>query len=273
MNAVSNLGHQRFGETDDVVFVVIFQKRREGEATRVGGVIVGAVIVHGPVHELKIAIGAVSVRVEEIDKTHFPEAQFQAAHGEFAEERGGSAVGTNFFAAERNDLVPHEPGDIGSLAERRVADDVEVEEARNAKRFAESMPPGFLDVAQELRRLRDPQTSIESEHTRTSVLCFRREAVFSLVRRMKRGMPLGNKIGLAGNPQPVPFTMGKHDHSRIISGRSGGFSGGLRSLQGSIGLLCRDHAKWKKAEAGKEQLPRAMSWERKPHINYSEPIV
>jgi len=37
---------------------------------------------------------------------------------------------------------------------------------------------------------------------------------------MKRGMPLRNKIGLAGEPQAVPLGVRKHDHGRIIRRRS-----------------------------------------------------
>src|SRR5208337_833758 len=116
VNAVGNLGHQGFGETDNVIFVVIFEEGGESKSAGVGGVIVGAVVVHAPVHELEIGVGAVGVEVEEVGETHFPKAQFQAASGEFAKQRIGSAVGGDSLSAERNDLMPHEPGDIGRLA-------------------------------------------------------------------------------------------------------------------------------------------------------------
>ena len=175
----------------------------------------------------KICVGAVGVEVEEIGQAHFAEAEFEAALGKFSKEGVGSAVGSDFLAAEGNDLVPHEARDVGSFAERGVADDVEVEEAGDAEGFAEAVAAGFLDVAEELGRFRDAQSGVESEHARTGVLRFGREAILSLVGRMKRGMPLGNKIGLAGKPQAVPLCVRKHDHGRIIR-RRGGSVGGSR---------------------------------------------
>jgi hypothetical protein len=76
---------------------------------------------------------------------------------------------------------------------------------------------------------------------------------------MKRGVPLRDKIGLAGDPQAVPFGVGKHDNGPIIRRWNGSDGGGFRSLERKIGLLRRDSAKRKKTETGKEQLPRASS--------------
>src|SRR5258706_7633188 len=147
MNAVGDFGHERFCKTNDVIFIVIFEKRRIGKAASVGGVIVGAVVVHGPVHELEITVGAISVEVEKIGQAHLPEAKFKAAFGEFLKQGVGSALGGDFLAAERNDLVPHQAGDVRRFAESGIAHDIKVEKAGGAEDFAQAMAAGFLDIA------------------------------------------------------------------------------------------------------------------------------
>jgi hypothetical protein len=168
--------------------------------------------------------------------------------------------------------VPHETGNVGSLAERGIAHDIEVEKAGDAESFAESMAAGFLDVTEKLGRFRDAQTGVEGEHARTRVLGFRSEAVFSLVRRMKRGMPLGNEIRLAGKPDAVPLPVGKHDQSRLVRRRDWSVGGGLGCLKRGNGLLRREGADGEEVEAGQKQSLAQASWRETSHINYSEPI-
>ncbi len=54
MDAIGDLGHQSFGEARGPVPVVVLEHGGEGEAAGVRGVVVGAVVIHRPVHELKI---------------------------------------------------------------------------------------------------------------------------------------------------------------------------------------------------------------------------
>jgi len=49
-----------------------------GVAARVGGVVVGAVVVDGPVHELHVAVGAGGVDVEDVGRRHLADAQLEA---------------------------------------------------------------------------------------------------------------------------------------------------------------------------------------------------
>ena len=272
VNAIGDFWHQRFGEADDVILIVIFHEHGEREAPGVGGVIVSAVVVDSPVHELQVCVGAVSVEVKEIGETHFAEAKFEAAFRKFAEEGVGSAIGSNFLVAERNDLVPHEARHVGSLAERGIADHVEVEESGDAESFAEPVAAGFLDIAEELGGFRDAQTGVESEHARTGVLGFRSETVFPLVRRMKRGMPLGDEIRLAGEPDTVPLGVGEHDQSRIVRRSDWSVGGGLGCLNRGNGLLRRERADGEEVQAGQKQSLAQASWRETSHIHYSELI-
>jgi hypothetical protein len=89
---------------------------------------------------------------------------------------------------------------------------------------------------------------------------------------MERRMPLGNKIGLAGEPEAIPLGVGKHCDQRIIGRGNGSFCGCCGSLGRSIGLLRRESLERKQAEARKEQVLGAISWKGWRHINYSELI-
>jgi len=66
--------------------VVIFEHCREGKAAGVGGVIVCAAVVDGPVHELEIRVRAVGIEVKKIGQTHFAETNFEAAQWQTAEK-------------------------------------------------------------------------------------------------------------------------------------------------------------------------------------------
>ena len=56
MNAVGDFGHQRFRKAHVHAMVVIFDHRAEGESARVRRIVVRAVVVDRPIHELKIGV-------------------------------------------------------------------------------------------------------------------------------------------------------------------------------------------------------------------------
>ncbi len=86
VNAVRHLGHQRFRESHGPMPVVVFHHCGVGKTARIRGIVVGAVIVERPVHELEIAVRAVRVHVEKIHQAEFSEAKFQAPHRQFLEQ-------------------------------------------------------------------------------------------------------------------------------------------------------------------------------------------
>jgi hypothetical protein len=207
IDAVGHLGHQRFRKPHGPVAVVVLHHRGIRVAARVRGVIVGAVVVERPIHELEIAVRAVRVQIEKIHQAEFSEANLEAPHRQLREERQRSSLGGCFLTAERNDLMPHQASRIGSLAEQRIAHHVQIRKARNAQRLPDPVPAGFLDIAEKFSRGIDPHSRKQSQHAGRSVLSFRRKAVRSLVGRTKRGVPLRNNICLPGKPEAVRLKM------------------------------------------------------------------
>jgi hypothetical protein len=119
-----------------------------------------------------------------------------------------SAAG--FFAAERNHLMPHQASCVGGLAEQWIPDHIKIREPAEAERFADPMPSGLLNVKEEFRRIVEPQPRKEGQHTGSGILRFGRKTVWPLVRRVKSRVPLGDEIGLPGNPDAAQFGMRKH---------------------------------------------------------------
>jgi hypothetical protein len=58
---------------------VVLKEGGKREAASVRGIVVGAVIVHRPIHELEISIRAKGVEVKEIGQAEFSEAELQPA--------------------------------------------------------------------------------------------------------------------------------------------------------------------------------------------------
>ena len=87
VDAVRHLGHQRFRESHGPMAVVVFHHRGIRVAARVRGVVVGAVVVERPIHELEITVRAVRVQIKKIHQAEFSEANFEAPHRQLREER------------------------------------------------------------------------------------------------------------------------------------------------------------------------------------------
>ena len=104
-----------------------------GVASGVGGVVPGSVVVDGPVHELKVGVGAYGVEVEDVGNAHFAEAQVEAVGGDPGSEGVGGAFGVGLGvcrrAAEADGLVELDAGEVGLGAEAGISDYVEVGEA------------------------------------------------------------------------------------------------------------------------------------------------
>src|SRR5208282_1936106 len=71
---IGDFGFQDFGVAKDETGLVILDEQAVGVAVRIGGVVVGGVIVDGPAEELEMAIGADGVGVEKIHHAEFAEA-------------------------------------------------------------------------------------------------------------------------------------------------------------------------------------------------------
>src|SRR5262249_34715388 len=153
-------------------------------------IVKGTVVVHGPIRELKIAVGAVSVEVEEICRAHLAEADFDASLGKLREERKRRAVADDFFAAQRNDLGPHQASYVRGCADCGSSHYVDVSESGYTQGFADAVPSGGLHVAKELSAAGEAQPGEQCQDTGSGFLRVSGEAVASGVGRMKLGMPL-----------------------------------------------------------------------------------
>src|SRR5713226_9142495 len=112
MDAVGDLGHESFGETRGPVPIVVFHHGAKRKAPGVRGIVVSDTVVDGPVHELKICVAPVAVYIEEIDNAQFPESNLDAALWQFAKERKRSSLRGFLLAAQRNNLMRHQPGHV-----------------------------------------------------------------------------------------------------------------------------------------------------------------
>ena len=81
VNAVGHFRHQGFRKAYRPASLVILEHRRKRESSRVRRIVVRAVVIHGPVHELKSGVGAVSIGIKEVRQTELAEADFQPALG------------------------------------------------------------------------------------------------------------------------------------------------------------------------------------------------
>ena len=140
---VDSVGYDGHGE--DAVAkspfgIDIFDQATDCVAASVGGVIPCAVVVDGPIHELKMAVGSDGIDVEEIGQGHLASAKLDAANrhaGGGGEGAGGLAC---YFVGETDDLVDLVAGEIWGGAKARVANDIEVCESRETERLAQSTP-------------------------------------------------------------------------------------------------------------------------------------
>ena len=71
VGAIRHFGHQRFAKAEDPVVVVVFGNDADGVAAGVGRIVVGAVVVDRPVHELVMAVAANVVQIEKIGHAEF----------------------------------------------------------------------------------------------------------------------------------------------------------------------------------------------------------
>ena len=77
------------------------KKDWKGGRARVGGIIVCAVVVDGPVDELKMGVGAHGIYVKEIRHAEFANADFQPPARQFIEEGEGGCAGSRLCPCSR----------------------------------------------------------------------------------------------------------------------------------------------------------------------------
>lgn len=90
VDAIGNFGQERFGEAESPVVVFVVRSDANRVAASVGCVVVGTILVDGPVGELEVSIGADRILVEEVRQTKLAEAHLYAAVHQKAKARSVS---------------------------------------------------------------------------------------------------------------------------------------------------------------------------------------
>src|SRR5262249_10330092 len=78
IDAIGHFGHQQLPKSDSPARRLVLEKRTVSVATSVGGVVIAAVVVDGPVGKLQMAVGSNLVYVKKIGGSEFSQAKFQS---------------------------------------------------------------------------------------------------------------------------------------------------------------------------------------------------
>jgi len=231
VDSVGDFGHESFGEAEAPVAIFEVGGEADRVAAGVSGVVVGAVVVGGPVDELEVSVGADGIEVEKVGHAEFAEAEFEAAARELVEERQEATLVFDFVFAEGEDFVNHGAADIGRLAEKRVADDIEIGVAGQAETEAESGATSFFEVKKKLSGTVETNARVEGEDTRGGFFVVWGEAVRAAIKSAERRVRLKNEIGLTGEPEASAFEVREHGFGGIWRG------GGIKVGFGMLGVV------------------------------------
>src|SRR5712692_9587579 len=190
VNAVGHFRHQRLRKSDSPAPLMIFEHRRKSESSRVRRVVVRAVVVHSPVHELETGVRTVGIVIEEIRHAELPKANFEPALGKRRKKRERRTGAVDFLVAKGNDLVPHESSDVRCFAQVRIPHDIQIGDARQTDSLTNAVAASFLNVAEQFRSVRESHAREKREDPRSRILRLRRQAPWTLIWRVKRRMPL-----------------------------------------------------------------------------------
>src|SRR6267154_1681743 len=190
VNAVGHFRHQRFRKSYRPAPLMKFEHRLKRESSRVGRVVVRAVVVHGPVHELETGVRTVAIVIEEIRHAELPKADLEPALGKRRKKRERRTGAIDLLVAKRNHLVPHESSDVRCFAQVRIPHDIQIGDARQTDSLTNAMAAGFLNVAEQFSPVREPHAREKREDSRSRILRLRRQAPRALIGRVKCRMPL-----------------------------------------------------------------------------------
>src|SRR5580765_8099673 len=93
-----------------------------------------------------MAIRSADIVVEEIGHRKFAETNLQSPHWKLGGQSERAARNLHLLFGKRNDLLEHQARDVGSSANRWVADDIEICESRQTQRAADAAPSRLFDV-------------------------------------------------------------------------------------------------------------------------------
>jgi len=165
IDSVCNFRHEPFRKTEAPVAVLVIRDQSHGVTARVGGIIPRAVVIHRPVHELKMSVGAHRILIEEIRQAELAKADFQPPPRQLIKQRQGTALVLDLVSAQCEHLVDHAPARYGSLLSKGLR--------TISRSVLPANPSPVLSAA-------PPASSI---FTRSSVESFSRTPVYNVITR------------------------------------------------------------------------------------------
>lgn len=201
VDAIGYDGHSEDAVAKRPGAVVVLGHSPYGVAARVGGVVPGAVVVHGPVHELEVAVGADIVEIEEIRQRHLAQAKFDAADGNAGRQSKEVRLLADDVVREADDLVDLVARGIRIDAEIWIPDHVDVRLPGQPQRLAQSTAAGRFQIEDQVSVVTDGVScahgGVERSHQRGFIFGGVAEAVRSLIGRVERETALEDDVGLA----------------------------------------------------------------------------
>src|SRR6476660_3964834 len=116
IDAVGNLGHQTFGETESPISVFKVEDRAYCVSASIGSVVPCTVIVGGPIDELKMRVGTDRIDVDKIGHAELAEAKFEPSPWKFVKQRQKIAFVLHFVFAQRKNIMEYAAAKIRRLA-------------------------------------------------------------------------------------------------------------------------------------------------------------
>ncbi len=125
--------------------------------------------------------------------------------------------------------MKHAAGEIGSFAQQRIADDIEIGVTSQAEAGGEGGSACLFNIDQHLEGVVEAHAGIQRHQARGGFLITRTEAMRAAVGRVKVGMGLKNEVGLAGEPEARVLEMREHRFWALVRWRVGADRGRLGS--------------------------------------------
>ncbi len=217
VDAVGHRRHQCFGASQRPVRRHQLNDHGVRVAARVGGVVVRAVVVDGPVGELQMAVAAGRIEVEEIHEPHLSGPDLQSALRQPRHHRQRPALDIHVRAlSERDHVTDHQPREVRRRAEVWIAHDVEIREAGDADGIAQSTSARAFHVDEQFSALAQTCARVDGPDARECLLSLRLQAVVAAVGRCERAVDLIDEIDLSREP---PGRIGMWRHCLRLHGR------------------------------------------------------
>jgi hypothetical protein len=144
--------------------IVKLGDRAHRVAAGVGGVVVRAVVIDGPVQKLEMAVAADRVYVEKVDRAELPGAQLEPSYRNIGEHREWPTFLRFVCCSERNDRLNHEASHVRPCSQCRVSNHVEIGEACQSERIADAPSTRALEVEEHFRIAAELIAGVDRDH-------------------------------------------------------------------------------------------------------------